>query len=153
MIRAPFDPIAALAAEFHDEAHRDEPCASNPAACPSSVALATDLRARLAARGLVVAPRTVIEWATRMLDDADRDSVDEAVPSPAATDSERRIREVVWVRLRHPVAPPTRLGPYERWLGELVLGDISLSHGPDVIGAVIEPEGAWIGELMGSLEL
>jgi len=151
MSRASFDPIAPLAAECHDEAHRGGSCSLDPATCPLAVALAVELRARLTTRGLVVAPRTVIDWAGRLLDGADGEGPGEEAPSPTATDSERRAREVVWVTLHHRGTPPTRLGPYQRWLGELVLGDISLSHGPDVVGAIIEPEAAWIGELMGSI--
>ncbi len=56
----------------------------------------------------------------------------------------------MWVRLRHRDrgTPPTRLGPYQRWLGELVIGDLGRSHRPDIIGALIEPEAPWIGELL-----
>jgi hypothetical protein len=151
MSRTPFDPIAPLATVFHDDAHRGEACPWDAASCPQAATFAIELRARLAGGGLAIAPTEVVDWIVRLFEDASDDAVVEAAPSPGASDSERRSREMVWVRLRHPAGAPTRLGPYQRWLGELVLGDISFSHGPDVIGAIIEPEPAWIGELLGSL--
>lgn len=52
MTDAQFDPIAPLAVELHDDAHRGEPCPSRAAACPMALTLAIELRMRLAGRGL-----------------------------------------------------------------------------------------------------
>ncbi|HEX8940216.1 MAG TPA: hypothetical protein VF763_08625 [Candidatus Limnocylindrales bacterium] len=143
----PFDPRPLLVRHLHGRvcglAHDFD-----PAACLLAGAAADDLRSELSADGLALVPLEAVAFLQRAYAEL---SSDEPIPAvmgfpdgPARELYEARVR----IRLRKRDGT-LEYGPMQpRWRAEIELVALNHRHGPDIAGAVIEPEAAWVRALL-----
>jgi hypothetical protein len=139
-----FDPTPVLATALHDGVRSGSHPWIEPADCVVAHGAATSLRVRLAEEGLVLAPSLVISWARRMLAGASDGEVEVDEPPAAAGSSESRARAIFWIEFRHNDGRRSAEGPHQRWLAELVIGELAwFRSDPSIVSAKLVP--AWAG--------
>jgi hypothetical protein len=146
----PFDPIPDLARMLHDEAcGRDHGASVRPEDCLVARRAAEDLRTRLTAVGLGIAPLYAVRWIERTFSAIVEERPEDDLPTTPLSPSETRAREQVWIEVRfRDGRRPDRLGPYQRAWAELCLGDLNFGHDAGMSGARIVPEAGWINQLL-----
>ena len=150
----PFDPEPLLLAYIHARAcpGHGEGVSVEPADCLFIAEVVADFRAGLAKAGLGLVPLAGVRFLERRFAEIlEEDLPEPEEPASGDSQSEARAREQVWLRTTARNGAVVRSGPHPRWWAEILLGDLALDHGPDTASARIEPEPAWIWDLLSDL--
>lgn len=146
-----FDPRPALADFLHPTVCPAHAGQIEPAACLRLPDAVEAYVSQLASAGLAVVPVPAVKLLARLFADAtDADEAATGCEQVPASGSEARALAMTWLVSRLADGGERREGPFTRAWGEILLGDLNLSHGADVVSARLEGEHAWLAEL-GSL--
>ena len=151
MARSPFDPTPQLARYLHARScgspHNFD-LADCPVARTAAISLVSDFRSL----GLTILPENAANFVLRHLEEmaAPASALE---PAPDAPTGLTAFLYTETVRIRHRRHDDTfsYTDSMVRPIAEIVLIDYNLSHEADVIGAMIEADPAWIGDLFESL--
>jgi hypothetical protein len=144
----PFDVTVQLASYLHPtvcgRTHDFEPIH-----CLLAQEAAERLRDELRVAGIVAVPIETVDHLERAFGEfvEGKSGLVAAAPKPGGHAHDLYFGHVR-VRVKRRDGTVSHSDPMHRWLAELELGALNFDHGHDVVGASIEPEPAWVTDLV-----
>lgn len=143
----PFDPRRQLAAYLHPRLCGEPHADLEPWQCLVVVGAIDAWIADFRSAGLVAVPVEVVGFVVRQFDAPLTDPIEHVAAEPGGIRADLYHAQT-FVEVRQRDGSTRRLGPWPRWLAEIMLVDLNWSHDEQVVGARLVAEPAWIGELL-----
>ena len=143
----PFDPRRRLSAYLHPRLCRGHHSEMEPWECLVVAGAIDAWIADFRSAGLVALPVEVIDFVERQFDAPRAEPMEQVTAEPGGIRGDLYHAQV-FIEVRQRDGSTHRLGPWPRWLAEIMLVDLNWSHDEHVIAARLVAEPAWIGELL-----